>query len=38
MKGGTFRAHNDKPNDKPKSQTTGNTNALPPKRPRMKKI
>ena len=34
MKGGTFRA----PNDKPKSQTTGNTNALPPKRPKLKKI
>ena len=37
MKGGTSSAHNDKPNDKPESPTTGNTNALPPKRPKMKK-
>ena len=38
MKGGTSSAHNDKPNDEPESPTTGNTNALPPKRPKMKKI
>ena len=37
MKGGTSSAHNDKPNDKPKSPTTGNINALPPKCPKRKK-
>ena len=37
MKGGTSSAHNDKPNDKPESPTTGNTNAHPPKCPKKKK-
>ena len=37
MEGETSSAHNEKPNDKTESPTTGNTNALPPKRPKKKK-